>query len=143
MKQRPLVAAGTGLCVALLLAALSLLLLSAAQHLRSLQGGVQAPATLHEAGSCISGDCRVEFEANGRTVVANLPVGSSGGKRSVGDRMTVRYQADDPRVVAREDDVDGSGVVLLAMTAGVGALAFLLLSAMAAVQAVRQRLSRR
>ncbi|WP_146051086.1 hypothetical protein [Streptomyces noursei] len=76
-------------------------------------------------------------------MVARLSVGSSGGKRSVGDRMTVRYQADDPRVVARQDDVDGSGVVLLAMTAGVGALAFLLLSVMAAVQAVRQRLSRR
>lgn len=104
---------------------------------------MQAPATLHEAGSCILGDCRVQSEANGRTVVARLSVGSSGGKRSVGDRMTVRYQADDPRVVARQDDVDGSGVVLLAMTAGVGALAFLLLSVMAAVQAVRQRLSRR
>ncbi|SHL37382.1 hypothetical protein [Streptomyces yunnanensis] len=103
---------------------------------------MQAPATLHEAGSCILGDCRVKFEANGRTVVASLPVGSSGGKRSVGDRMTVRYQADDPRVVARQDDVDGSGVVLL-VTAGAGALAFLLLSVMAAVQAVRQRLSRR
>ncbi|WP_159426017.1 hypothetical protein [Streptomyces noursei] len=57
--------------------------------------------------------------------------------------MTVRYQADDPRVVAREDDVGGGGAVLLAMTAGVGALTFLLLPVMAAVQAVRRRLSRR
>ncbi|WP_308427742.1 hypothetical protein [Streptomyces albospinus] len=143
VKPRPLAAAGTGLCVALLLAALSLLLLPAAQHLRSLQGGVQAPATLHEAGPCILGDCRVKFEANERTVVANLPVGSSGGKRSVGDRMTVRYQADDPRMVAHEDDVDGGGAAALAMTSGVGALAFLLMSVMAAVHAVRQRHSRR
>ncbi|GGX29171.1 hypothetical protein [Streptomyces noursei] len=76
-------------------------------------------------------------------MVANLPVGSSGGKRSVGDHMTVRYQADDPRVVAREGDVGGGGAVLLAMTVGVGALTFLPLPVMAAIQAVRRRPSRR
>ncbi|MER6046179.1 hypothetical protein ABT168_01580 [Streptomyces sp. NPDC001793] len=144
VTPRPWVAAGIGLCVALLLAGLSLLLLlPAAQHLRSLRGGVQAPATLYEAGSCMLGDCRVRFEANERIVVANLPVGSGGGRRSVGDHMTVRYQADDPRVVAREDDVDGGGASVLAMVSGMAAPVFLLMSVMAAVHAVRQRHSSR
>ncbi|GAU70271.1 Syd protein [Streptomyces sp. NBRC 110611] len=130
------------MCVGLLLAVLSLLMLTPAQHLRSLRDGVQASATLHEAGSCILGDCRVKFEANEQTVVANLPVGSSGGKRSVGDQMTVRHQADDPQVVAREDDLYGGGAAVLAMTLGVTSLLCLLLSVMAAVHAMRQRHSR-
>ncbi|WP_257138915.1 hypothetical protein [Streptomyces sp. rh34] len=76
----------------------------------------------------MAGQCEVKFEAGGQTVVADLPVGSGGGKRSVGAVMTVRYQADDARVVAREDDVGG-------------AVLFLLLSGVAAIFLARQRRS--
>lgn len=128
------------LVLALLLGALSaLVMLPAAQHLRSLQDGERARATLHTSGSCMAGHCRVRFEADGRTVVANLPVGSGGGKRSVGSPLTVRYQADDPQVVAREDDVGGGGAAVLAVMSGGAALLFLMLSVVAAVFVVRQR----
>ncbi|WP_217171428.1 DUF3592 domain-containing protein [Streptomyces sp. AC512_CC834] len=128
------------LVLALLLGALSVLvMLPAAQHLRSLQDGERARATLHTKGSCMVGHCRVEFEADGRTVVADLPVGSGGGKSSVGSPMIVRYQADDPQVVAREADVGGGGAAVLAVMSGAGALFFLMLSVVAAVFMVRQR----
>ncbi|MCF2130798.1 hypothetical protein L1I79_30875 [Strepomyces sp. STD 3.1] len=128
------------LVIALLLAALSALVaLPAAQHLRSLQDGVRARATLHTDGACMAGKCRVEFEAGGRTVVADLPVGSGGGKSSAGSSLTVRYQADDPHVVAREADVGGGGAAVLAVMSGAGALFFLVLSAVAAVFVARQR----
>ncbi|CAO0834632.1 hypothetical protein SMICM17S_12783 [Streptomyces microflavus] len=95
----------------LLLGALSaLVMFPAAQHLRSLKDGERAEATLYASGACMAGQCEVEFEAGGRTVVADLPVGSGGGRSSVGARMTVRYQADDPEVVAREEDVGGGGL---------------------------------
>lgn len=96
--------------LALLLGTLSVLvMLPAAQHLRSFQDGERAPATLHTSGSCMLGRCQVTFEAGGRTVVADLPVGSGGGKSSVGTPMIVRYQADDPQVAVREDDVGAAG----------------------------------
>ncbi|MFD5203829.1 hypothetical protein ACFWM7_27625 [Streptomyces sp. NPDC058375] len=128
------------LSLALLLGALSaLVMFPAAEHLRSLQGGERAQATLHTAGSCMVGQCEVEFEAAGRTVVAGLPVGSGGGKQSVGAAMTVRYQADDPRVVARDADVGGGGAALLAWMSGGAALFFLTLSGAAAILLARQR----
>lgn len=128
------------LVLGLLLGALSgLVMVPAAQHLRSLQGGERAQATLHTAGSCMAGQCRVEFEADGRTVIADLPVGSGGGKQSAGARLVVRYQADDPRTVAREADVGGGGAVVLAALSGGAALFFLVISAVAAVFLVRQR----
>ncbi|MGW3513415.1 hypothetical protein [Streptomyces sp. NPDC000994] len=126
--------------LALLLAALStLVMLAAAQHLRSFQDGEQTAATLHTRGSCMLGRCQVEFEADGRTVVADLPVGSGGGRHSVGTRMTVRYHADDPQVAVREDDVDGGGAAVLAVMSGGAALLFLLVSVVHLVYAVRQR----
>ncbi|MFD4141756.1 DUF3592 domain-containing protein [Streptomyces sp. NPDC058572] len=126
--------------IALLLGALSVLvMLPAAQHLRSFQSGERAPATLHTSGSCMLGRCQVTFEANGRTVVADLPVGSSGGKSSVGTRMIVRYQADDPQVAVRDDDVGGGGAAVLAVMSGAAALFFLVLSVVARVFAMRQR----
>ncbi|MGA5047543.1 hypothetical protein [Streptomyces arboris] len=127
------------LALGLLLGALSLLvMLPAAQHLRSLQDGERAQATLHTAGSCMAGHCQVKFEAGGRTVVADLPVGSGGGKESVGASLAVRYQADDPRVVAREADVGGGGAAVLAALAGVAALFFLAISAVAAIFLARR-----
>ncbi|MGW3210798.1 hypothetical protein ACWDBC_00875 [Streptomyces parvus] len=128
------------LTLALLLGMLSaLVMFPAAEHLRSLRNGERADATLHTSGSCMIGHCRVEFEADGRTVVADLPTGSGGGKQSVGAALTVRYQADDPQVVAREADVGGGGAALLAWISGGTALLFLILSAVAAVFLVRQR----
>ncbi|MDQ0596701.1 hypothetical protein QF037_001046 [Streptomyces canus] len=127
------------LVLALLLAALSaLVMLPAAQHLRSLRDGEQARATLHTSGSCMAGQCRVKFEADGRTVVADLPVGSGGGKSSVGSTLTVRYLADDPQVVGREDDVGGGGAAVLAVMSGGGALLFLMICGVAAIRVVRQ-----
>ncbi|MFC9029082.1 hypothetical protein [Streptomyces arboris] len=127
------------LALGLLLGALSLLvMLPAAQHLRSLQDGERAQATLHTAGSCMAGHCQVKFEAGGRTVVADLPVGSGGGKESVGASLAVRYQADDARVVAREADVGGGGAAVLAALAGVAALFFLAISAVAAIFLARR-----
>ncbi|MET9506203.1 DUF3592 domain-containing protein [Streptomyces sp. NPDC006622] len=125
---------------ALLLGALSVLvMLPAAQHLRALRNGERTQATLQTGGSCMMGRCRVGFEAAGRTVVADLPVGSGGGKDSVGTRLTVRYRADDPRVAAREDDVDGDGAAVLAVASGAGALLLLVLSVLAAIALGRQR----
>jgi hypothetical protein len=128
------------LVLALLLGALSaLVMFPAAQHLRSLQDGERARATLSTGGSCMAGHCQVEFEAGGRAVVADLPVGSGGGKSSVGTPLTVRYQADDPHVVAREEDVDGGGAAVLAVVSGAGALLFLTVSVGAAIVVARQR----
>ncbi|MFJ9620661.1 hypothetical protein [Streptomyces sp. NPDC101181] len=130
----------TSLVIALLLGSLSaLVMFPAAQHLRSLQGGERAQATLHTAGSCMAGHCSVEFEADGRTVVADLPVGSGGGKESVGADMAVRYRADDPQVVARQEDVGGGGAALLAWGSGGVALVFLALSVLFATSLARQR----
>lgn len=128
------------LALALLLGALSaLVMFPAAEHLRSLQDGERTRATLHTSGACMAGQCEVKFEAGGRTVVADLPVGSGGGRQSVGAAMTVRYQVDDPQVVAREDDVGGGGAALLAWLSGGIALLFLTLSLVAAIYLVRQR----
>ena len=128
------------LVLALLLGALAaLVMLPAAQHLRSLQDGERARATLHTDGACMAGKCRVEFEADGRTVVADLPVGSGGGKSSAGSSLTVRYKADDPHVVAREADVGGGGAAVLAAVSSGGALFFLVISVVAAVFAARRR----
>ncbi|BAG21171.1 hypothetical protein SGR_4342 [Streptomyces griseus subsp. griseus NBRC 13350] len=131
------------LALGLLLAALSgLVMFPAAEHLRSLRDGERAQATLHTSGSCMAGQCEVEFEADGRTVVADLPVGSGGGKRSVGAAMAIRYQADDPRVVAREDDVGGGGAALLAWMSGGAAVFFLAIAGAAALHLARQRRTR-
>jgi hypothetical protein len=137
---RPRASLLMSLVLALLLGALSVLVMfPAAQHLRSLQGGERAHATLHTRGACMAGRCQVEFEAAGRTVVADLPVGSGGGKDSVGTRLTVRYRADDPQVVAREEDVGGGGAAPLAVMSGGSALLFLAMSVVVAISGVRQR----
>ncbi|MFI9629577.1 hypothetical protein [Streptomyces sp. NPDC052042] len=139
-SMRPFPAALMLLVLALLSAALStLVMLPAAQHLRSFQTGEQASATLHTQGSCILGHCQVEFEADGRTVVADLPVGSRGFTNSVGTRMAVRYHADDPQVAVREDDAGGGGAAVLAVLSGVAALFFLLLSVLQLVYGSQQR----
>ncbi|MGW1232107.1 hypothetical protein [Streptomyces californicus] len=128
------------LAFALLLGALSALVMSpAAQHLRSLQDGERARATLHTAGACMTGQCKVTFEADGQTVVADLPVGSGGGKSSVGAAVDVRYQADYPRVVARTQDTGGGGAALLAWLTAGAAVFFLALSGAAAIFLARQR----
>ncbi|MFJ7192064.1 hypothetical protein [Streptomyces bacillaris] len=113
-------------------------MLPAAQHLRSLQTGERVQATLHTGGSCMIGHCRVAFEADGRAVVADLPVGS-GGKESVGAPVAVRYQPDDPRTIAREADTGGGGALVLAVISGGAALLVLALSAVAAFFMARQR----
>ncbi|MFJ6497250.1 hypothetical protein [Streptomyces virginiae] len=91
-----------------------------------------AQATLRTGGSCVLGRCQVEFEAAGRIVTADLPVGSGGGKSPVGARTAVRHRADDPRVVAREEDLGGGAAAVGAVTAGGAALFFLVLPILAA-----------
>nr|WP_245234664.1 DUF3592 domain-containing protein [Streptomyces flavochromogenes] len=129
------------LVLTLLLAALSgLVMRPAAQHLRSLQDGRQADATLVAAGSgCFLGGCKVRFEAEGRTVVANLPVGSSHGKNVVGERLTVRYREDDPQVVASQDDVGGGGPAVGTAVFGAGAVLFLVMLVWSTVHLRRRR----
>ncbi len=138
--QAPRAAVIVSLVIALLLAALSLLVMfPAAGHLRSLRDGELVEATLVRQGGCMAGNCQVEFEAAGRTVVADLPVGSGAGKSSVGTRLPVRYRAGDPRVVALDGDVDGGGAAVGAVMAAGGALLFLAVSVLAGVALIRQR----
>ncbi|WP_329220794.1 hypothetical protein [Streptomyces microflavus] len=87
----------------------------------------------------MAGHCQVKFEAEGRTVIADLPVGSGGGKQSVGVSLTVRYQAGDPQAAAREADVGGGGAAVLAALSGGAALLFLTVAAVVAVFLTRQR----
>ncbi|MFD3808887.1 hypothetical protein ACFWTC_36200 [Streptomyces sp. NPDC058619] len=82
------------------------------RHLRSLHDGVRAHATLRTSSACTAGRGEVEFEADGRTVVAALPAGSGGGKDPAGTRLAVRYRAGDPHGVARPADVDGGGTAV-------------------------------
>ncbi|MEV7559189.1 hypothetical protein [Streptomyces sp. NPDC089795] len=126
--------------LALLLGALSALVLTPqAQHLRSFRDGVRADATMHTRGTCALGRCKVAFEAQGRTVVAALPPGSSGSQYPVGAHLTVRYRADDPQVVAGAADVEGGEATLLAASTGAGAVVFLLLPVMRTVARARRR----
>ncbi|MFD3699621.1 DUF3592 domain-containing protein [Streptomyces sp. NPDC058646] len=128
------------LALALLLGALSgLVLLPQAHHLRSLQDGVRAPATLHTSGTCVLGKCKVTFEADGRTIVADLPAGSGNGKNPAGTQLTVRYRADDPQAVADENDVDGGGAAVMAAMSGGAALIFLALSVLKTVTLARRQ----
>ncbi|MGW6273856.1 hypothetical protein [Streptomyces sp. NPDC055060] len=128
------------LVIAVLLGALSgLVMVPAALHLRSLQDGERAQARLHQSGSCMAGNCQVAFEVDGRTVVADLPVGSGGGKSSVGAELTVRYRADDPQTVARDEDVGGGGAALFAVLSGAFALLFLGVAIAMAIYSVRRR----
>lgn len=138
--RAPRTALLVSLVLALLLGALSgLVMYPAAQHLRSLRDGERAQATLLTRGGCLVGECRVEFEADGRSVVAELPVGSGGGKDSVGTRLMVRYRADDPRVAVREEDLDGGGAAVLMVLSGGFALLSLVASVVVAVSVARQR----
>ncbi|MCX5229384.1 DUF3592 domain-containing protein [Streptomyces sp. NBC_00233] len=138
---RPRAAVVFALVLTLLLASLSgLVMLPAAQHLRSLQDGRQAEATLVAAGSgCFLGGCKVRFEAEGRTVVANLPVGSGHGENVAGERLTVRYREDDPQVVASQNDVGGGGPAAATVVFGAGAVLFLVMAVWASVHVRRQR----
>ncbi len=130
--------------LALLLGALSVLvMLPAAQHLRSLHDGLRAQATLRTNGPCMTGGCRVAFEVDGRTVESSLPVGSGGRLGPVGTRLAIRYRADDPQLVAREEDVHGGGAAVLAAVSGGSALLFGALSAYMLVHLGRQRRERR
>ncbi|MGW4854103.1 hypothetical protein ACWEPZ_23040 [Streptomyces sp. NPDC004288] len=129
------------LVITLLLAALAgLVMRPAAQHLRSLREGVRAEATLVAAGSgCFLGGCEVRFVADGRTVVANLPVGSSHGDDRAGEPLTVRYREGDPQTVASQDDVGGGGPAVATVMFGAGAVLFLLASVWSVIRLVRQR----
>ncbi|MBP2585480.1 hypothetical protein J3A78_005958 [Streptomyces sp. PvR006] len=137
----PRVAIGFALVLTLVLGALSgLVMYPAAQHLRSLQDGPQAEATLVAAGSgCFLGGCKVRFDAEGRTVVANLPVGSSHGENTAGERLTVRYREGDPQVVASQDDVGGGGPAVATVLFGSGAVLFPVIAVWGSVHARRQR----
>ncbi|MGP3925138.1 hypothetical protein [Streptomyces sp. 8N616] len=136
----PRAAVAMSLVIAVLLGALSgLVMFPAALHLRSLQDGERAQATLHKSGSCMAGHCQVTFEADGRTIVADLPVGSGGGKNAVGTEWTVRYQADDPLTVAREEDVGGGGALVFAVLSGAFTLLFLVAAVWMALYSARQR----
>ncbi|MFJ8229806.1 hypothetical protein ACIQ9E_07570 [Streptomyces sp. NPDC094448] len=126
----------------MLLGALSLLMFPAAQHLRSFRDGERASAVLHRSGSCLIGNCRIAFEVDGRTVMSDLPVGSGGGKNSTGDRMFVRYRAEDPQSAVREADTDGGGAAVLAVVSSGAALLFLMLSIAGVVYTRRQRRQR-
>ncbi|MCY0947528.1 hypothetical protein [Streptomyces antarcticus] len=71
--------------------------------------------------------------------MAALPAGSGGGKSPVGTRLTVRYRADDPQVVARQSDVDGGAAAVGTAAAAVSALALLTVAALATLSRARQR----
>ncbi|MFD9246887.1 DUF3592 domain-containing protein [Streptomyces sp. NPDC059556] len=137
----PRLAVGFALVLTLVLGGLSgLVMYPAAQHLRSLQDGPEADATLVAAGSgCFLGGCKVRFEAEGRTVVANLPVGSGHGDNLAGDRLTVRYREGDPQVVASQADVGGGGAAVFTVVFGAGAVLFLLALVWSTVSLWRQR----
>lgn len=140
-KPSPRVGIVVSLVMALLLGALSLLVMfPAVEHLRSLRDGERAQATLIHSGSCMIGHCQVEFTAGGRTVVATLPVGSSGGKSSDGARWVVRYRAEDPETAVREADLGGGGAIALAWTAGGLALMFAVTSVYVGFYLARRRL---
>ncbi|MFF4172783.1 hypothetical protein [Streptomyces sp. NPDC001744] len=127
------------LVLALLLGALSgLVLYPAAQHLRSLDDGRTVRATMRTNGPCMTGGCLVRFEAEGRTVVAELPVGSSGKVRA-GDGVDVRYRADAPRTVARAQDTGGGGAMVFTVASGAAALVFAFLAAWSAFLLWRRR----
>ncbi|MFE2289710.1 DUF3592 domain-containing protein [Streptomyces sp. NPDC059452] len=130
------------LVLGLLLGWVAVVMFPAAQHLRSFQDGERAQATMHTSGTCMLGRCKVEFEADGRTVVADLPVGSGAGKRSVGDPLTIRHRADDPRTVALEGDLWGGGAAVVTVLFGGAALLFLMMAAVAAFFVVRERRGR-
>ncbi|MER5962680.1 DUF3592 domain-containing protein [Streptomyces sp. NPDC002057] len=130
------------LIVTLLLAALSgLVMHPAARHLQSLENGLPARATLESIPSCMTGGCRISFEAEGRTVVTKLPFGSS-SRIKVGDRIDIRYRAEDPRVVARAGDVGGGGPALFAVLSGASAVLFALATVWSAFLLWRQRRQR-
>ncbi|MET9106350.1 hypothetical protein [Streptomyces zhihengii] len=138
----PRVALVVSLVIAVSMGLLSgLVMVPAAEQLRSLRGGERAQGVLHKGGSCMVGHCQVAFEAGGRTVVADLPAGSGGGKHSVGTQVTVRYLADDPRTVARDADVGGGGALVLAWVSGGVALLFLVLAVVTGIVMARLRQS--
>ncbi|WP_426404422.1 hypothetical protein ACN9M0_28550 [Streptomyces sp. R-07] len=127
------------LVLGLLLGALSLLvMLPAAQHLRSFQDGERARATLLTNGPCMTGRCKVAFEVEGRAVVAELPVGSGGRHGSAGTRLTIRYRTDDLRAVATERDLSGGGAAVLTVGSGAAGLFFVVMSVWSAVLARRR-----
>ncbi|WP_432088640.1 hypothetical protein [Streptomyces sp. bgisy095] len=128
------------LVLVLLLGALSgLVLHPAAQHLRSLADGRPVRATMRTNGPCMTGGCLVAFEAGGRDVLAELPVGSGDKSLRTGASVDVRYRADDPRVAALARDVDGGGAMVLTVVSGVSALFFALLGVWSAFLLRRQR----
>ncbi|MER5311603.1 hypothetical protein ABT034_27860 [Streptomyces sp. NPDC002773] len=136
------VRAGLWLAVALalLLGALSgFVALPVAQHLRTLQDGVPAQATLTTNAPCMAGGCLVSFEVDGRIVSAPLPVGSGGMNSSAGTPMEIRYRADDPQVVAREEDLAGGGAAVMGVMSAAGAVLFAGMAVWMAVLMRRQR----
>ncbi|RII13359.1 hypothetical protein DSC45_23705 [Streptomyces sp. YIM 130001] len=136
----PRVSLWVTLFLAVVLGALSVLVLyPAAEQFRSLRGGTRANATLIEAGACMAGHCRIEFQAGGRTVEAGLPIGSAGGKDSVGTEWAVRYRASDPQEVVRVDDLDGGGMLPLAWLSSATTVLCAAGAVYSAVRVARQR----
>ncbi|MFJ8662053.1 hypothetical protein [Streptomyces sp. NPDC093795] len=126
--------------LALLLSALSgFVALPVAQHLRTLQDGVPAQATLTTNAPCMAGGCKVSFEVDGRIVSATLPVGSGGMNSSAGTPMDIRYRADDPQVVAREEDLGGGGAAVMGVMSAASAVLFAGMAVWMAVLMRRQR----
>ncbi|MFJ3636927.1 hypothetical protein [Streptomyces sp. NPDC090112] len=130
----------SALALAMLLGVFAALAVVPAQHLRSFRDGVRAEATRLTGGPCMTGGCAVAFAVEGRTVEAELPVGSGSGRLSpAGTSVSIRYRADDPRQIAREEDLDGGGPAVFAAVSGAGALFFAVLSACLLVGGVRRR----
>ncbi|MEU6295986.1 hypothetical protein [Streptomyces erythrochromogenes] len=137
---RPRTGVLSAVALALLLGVLSALAVVPAQHLRSFRDGVRAEATRLTGGPCMAGGCAVAFEVDGRTVEADLPVGSGSGRLSpAGTRVPIRYRADDPQQIAREEDLDGGGPAVFAAASGAGALFFAVVSSCLLVGRVRRR----
>ncbi|MER7735166.1 hypothetical protein ABTX80_30145 [Streptomyces erythrochromogenes] len=139
-RGRPRAGGPAALALALLLGVLAALAVVPAQHLRSFRDGVRAEATRLTGGPCMAGGCAVAFEVDGRTVEARLPAGSGSGRLSpAGTRVPIRYRADDPQQIAREEDLDGGGPAVFAAASGAGALFFAVVSACLLVGRVRRR----
>lgn len=78
-----------------------------------LADGVRATGVLQEEPTGCGGGCAVAFEAEGRTVVGELPASQLVKRYHAGSSVPLLYRADDPRRIALQDGV-GPGALVLA-----------------------------
>ncbi|MFJ8358708.1 hypothetical protein [Streptomyces sp. NPDC093984] len=118
-------------------------MLPAAQRSYGLRDGERATATLVDepaSGRLLVG-CRVEFDAGGTPVVAEVPAGSSGKGYEYGDPIAIRYRASDPAVVAAEGDTGYADAVFMVALPGTPGIVLLLAELIGTGFALRKRTS--